>query len=104
MFKRKKNNLSHHFFSLLFHFGHYIFVLVAKPLDYFLQWLQNCAERIAKLGVFENKIPNHVLVNEYLSGQGIMVRFFFFGLQQQEVEYEEEMVIVVHCQLFYFLF
>ncbi len=30
-------------------------------------------ERIGKLGVFEGKTPNHVLVNEYLAGQGIMV-------------------------------
>ena len=26
-------------------------------------------------GVFEDKKPNHVLVNEYTPGQGIMVRF-----------------------------
>lgn len=36
------------------------------------KWLQTCSEKIAALGVFEDKVPNHVLVNEYLSGQGIM--------------------------------
>ncbi|GAV06843.1 hypothetical protein RvY_16764 [Ramazzottius varieornatus] len=35
-------------------------------------WLQLCASKIAKLGIFGEKIPNHVLVNEYLPGQGIM--------------------------------
>lgn len=30
-------------------------------------------EKVAALGFFGNKLPNHVLVNEYLAGQGIMV-------------------------------
>lgn len=30
-------------------------------------------EKVAALGFFEDKLPNHVLVNEYLAGQGIMV-------------------------------
>jgi alkylated DNA repair protein alkB family protein 6 len=30
-------------------------------------------ERIGKLDLFGGKQPNHVLVNEYLPGQGIMV-------------------------------
>ncbi|XP_041352859.1 alpha-ketoglutarate-dependent dioxygenase alkB homolog 6-like isoform X2 [Gigantopelta aegis] len=36
------------------------------------QWLQKYAKTIAELGTFEDKIPNHVLVNEYKAGQGIM--------------------------------
>ncbi|KAH9519443.1 Alpha-ketoglutarate-dependent dioxygenase alkB 6 [Bulinus truncatus] len=35
-------------------------------------WLQLYADKIGNLGIFEDKKPNHVLVNEYLSGQGIM--------------------------------
>ncbi len=31
--------------------------------------------RIEQLGAFGEKSPNHVLVNEYLPGQGIMVSF-----------------------------
>ena len=31
------------------------------------------AKKIAALGLFEDKVPNHVLVNEYEAGQGIMV-------------------------------
>lgn len=34
------------------------------------------ARKIAALGMFEDKIPNHVLVNEYEAGQGIMVNLF----------------------------
>lgn len=30
-------------------------------------------EKVAALGFFGDKLPNHVLVNEYLAGQGIMV-------------------------------
>jgi len=36
------------------------------------QWLQTSMDAISGLGVFGEKKPNHVLVNEYLSGQGIM--------------------------------
>uniref|UniRef100_A0A0B6ZVS7 Fe2OG dioxygenase domain-containing protein n=1 Tax=Arion vulgaris TaxID=1028688 RepID=A0A0B6ZVS7_9EUPU len=43
--------------------------MVAEDLP---PWLQTCAERISKLHVFEGRTPNHVLVNEYLPGQGIM--------------------------------
>lgn len=35
-------------------------------------WLQQHMDRIAELGAFKEKRPNHVLVNEYLAGQGIM--------------------------------
>lgn len=36
-------------------------------------WLQKYVDKISKLNVFEeSKQPNHVLINEYLSGQGIM--------------------------------
>ena len=37
------------------------------------QWLETYAKKIAALGMFEDKVPNHVLVNEYEAGQGIMV-------------------------------
>ncbi|KAL5008232.1 hypothetical protein ScPMuIL_013813 [Solemya velum] len=43
--------------------------MIAEDLPH---WLQIYAEKIAGLGVFEDKIPNHVLVNEYRAGQGIM--------------------------------
>ncbi|KAK9880246.1 hypothetical protein WA026_010122 [Henosepilachna vigintioctopunctata] len=36
------------------------------------QWLQKYMDRITGLYVFGEKKPNHVLVNEYLPGQGIM--------------------------------
>ncbi|XP_075151922.1 putative RNA/DNA demethylase ALKBH6 isoform X2 [Haematobia irritans] len=36
------------------------------------EWLQVYVNKINKLGVFETKKANHVLVNEYKSGQGIM--------------------------------
>jgi len=36
------------------------------------QWLDMYATKIADLNVFEKKRPNHVLINEYLPGQGIM--------------------------------
>ncbi|RZF37105.1 hypothetical protein LSTR_LSTR013801 [Laodelphax striatellus] len=36
-------------------------------------WLQNYVEKVEKLSVFQKPIrPNHVLINEYLQGQGIM--------------------------------
>ena len=38
-----------------------------------MQWLSDCCERVTELGVFGDKTPNHVLVNEYTPGQGIMV-------------------------------
>jgi len=31
-------------------------------------------DKIGSLGIFGEKLPNHVLVNEYGAGQGIMVR------------------------------
>lgn len=39
-----------------------------------MQWLRDYGSKIASLGVFDGKVPNHVLVNEYTPGQGIMVR------------------------------
>lgn len=36
------------------------------------QWLEIYTKKIASLGVYGDKVPNHVLVNEYLPGQGIM--------------------------------
>ncbi|XP_047001960.1 alpha-ketoglutarate-dependent dioxygenase alkB homolog 6 [Schistocerca americana] len=36
-------------------------------------WLKKYIDKIATLGIFETeKCPNHVLINEYLPGQGIM--------------------------------
>lgn len=43
--------------------------MVAEPIP---EWLQHQMDRITGLGVFGEKKPNHVLVNEYLPGQGIM--------------------------------
>lgn len=36
------------------------------------KWLNDCCDKVFKLGIFEKNQPNHVLVNEYKSGQGIM--------------------------------
>ncbi|XP_058793838.1 alpha-ketoglutarate-dependent dioxygenase alkB homolog 6 [Phymastichus coffea] len=37
------------------------------------QWLQTQIDKISLLGIFgKDKTPNHILINEYLSGQGIM--------------------------------
>ncbi|XP_052827417.1 alpha-ketoglutarate-dependent dioxygenase alkB homolog 6 isoform X2 [Octopus bimaculoides] len=36
------------------------------------QWLQPSINELEKLNIFEDKKPNHVLVNEYQTGQGIM--------------------------------
>ena len=43
------------------------------PLCVCIQWLSDCCDRVKELGVFGDKTPNHVLVNEYTPGQGIMV-------------------------------
>ncbi|XP_076041593.1 putative RNA/DNA demethylase ALKBH6 [Oratosquilla oratoria] len=43
--------------------------MVAEPIP---QWLQKHMDQITQLGVFGEKKPNHVLVNEYEPGQGIM--------------------------------
>jgi len=34
-------------------------------------WLNKAVEDVTRLGVFDGKVANHVLVNEYLPGQGI---------------------------------
>ncbi|XP_014671332.1 PREDICTED: alpha-ketoglutarate-dependent dioxygenase alkB homolog 6-like [Priapulus caudatus] len=36
------------------------------------EWLDVLIQRLSGLDVFDGKIPNHVLVNEYEAGQGIM--------------------------------
>ncbi|XP_043283214.1 alpha-ketoglutarate-dependent dioxygenase alkB homolog 6 isoform X2 [Venturia canescens] len=37
------------------------------------KWLQTYVDKIGRLNIFEStKLPNHVLINEYLPGQGIM--------------------------------
>lgn len=43
--------------------------MVAETLP---QWLQIYVDKLSQLSLFEGKGPNHVLVNEYLPGQGIM--------------------------------
>jgi alkylated DNA repair protein alkB family protein 6 len=43
---------------------------VCEPMP---KWLSDCCDRVKELGVFGDKTPNHVLVNEYTPGQGIMV-------------------------------
>ncbi|XP_030075354.1 putative RNA/DNA demethylase ALKBH6 [Microcaecilia unicolor] len=43
--------------------------MVAEKLP---NWLQKYAERISSLGAFEGNVANHVLVNEYRPGEGIM--------------------------------
>jgi hypothetical protein len=45
--------------------------MVSEPLP---PWLAAYAARLAALGLFGGAAPNHVLINEYLPGQGIMVR------------------------------
>ena len=38
------------------------------------QWLQKYINKVSTCDIFEkSKLPNHVLINEYLPGQGIMV-------------------------------
>ncbi|CAG0889766.1 unnamed protein product, partial [Darwinula stevensoni] len=37
-----------------------------------LGWLFQYCNRVKETGIFENRDPNHVLINEYLPGQGIM--------------------------------
>uniref|UniRef100_A0A670ZM94 AlkB homolog 6 n=1 Tax=Pseudonaja textilis TaxID=8673 RepID=A0A670ZM94_PSETE len=44
--------------------------MVAEKLP---PWLQRYVDRVSSLGVFGGKPANHVLVNEYQPGQGIMV-------------------------------
>ncbi|XP_014379621.1 alpha-ketoglutarate-dependent dioxygenase alkB homolog 6 [Alligator sinensis] len=44
--------------------------LVPEPLP---PWLQRWVEEVSALGVFGGQAANHVLVNEYRPGQGIMV-------------------------------
>ena len=38
-----------------------------------IQWLSDCCDKVTELGMFGDKPPNHVLINEYTAGQGIMV-------------------------------
>ena len=54
-----------HSFSLL----HLLVCIFFFPM----QWLSDCCSKISSLGVFGDRSPNHVLVNEYTPGQGIMV-------------------------------
>ncbi|RWS16246.1 alpha-ketoglutarate-dependent dioxygenase alkB 6-like protein [Dinothrombium tinctorium] len=43
--------------------------MIAEPLPI---WLKIYCDKVSQLGVFDDKTPNHVLVNEYLPKQGIM--------------------------------
>ncbi|XP_071794814.1 alpha-ketoglutarate-dependent dioxygenase alkB homolog 6-like [Asterias amurensis] len=43
--------------------------MIAEKLP---KWLEVYTRKVADLGVFGDLVPNHVLVNEYQSGQGIM--------------------------------
>ncbi|XP_022096666.1 alpha-ketoglutarate-dependent dioxygenase alkB homolog 6-like [Acanthaster planci] len=43
--------------------------MIAEKLP---KWLEVYCQQIADLGVFRDLVPNHVLVNEYQPGQGIM--------------------------------
>jgi len=45
--------------------------LLQTPLP---PWLHPCLERCQQTGVFGDQAPNHVLVNSYMPGQGIMVQ------------------------------
>lgn len=36
------------------------------------EWLQIYCDKVEKLGIFKDCKPNHILINEYLPGQGIM--------------------------------
>ena len=42
--------------------------------SFVFQWLQKYSAKVGALSVFSDVAPNHVLVNEYEPGQGIMVR------------------------------
>ncbi|KAG8783330.1 hypothetical protein FS842_008551 [Serendipita sp. 407] len=49
--------------------------LISQPLPTFLTTYPNLVERLSATGVFENsahKTPNHVIINEYQPGEGIM--------------------------------
>uniref|UniRef100_A0A1B6J7G0 Fe2OG dioxygenase domain-containing protein n=1 Tax=Homalodisca liturata TaxID=320908 RepID=A0A1B6J7G0_9HEMI len=47
--------------------------MIPEPLP---EWLQEYVNRVGQLEVFESGTkPNHVLINEYLPGQGIMAHF-----------------------------
>lgn len=41
--------------------------MIAEPIP---DWLAECCQKISALGVFAEKSPNHILINEYLPGQG----------------------------------
>jgi hypothetical protein len=46
--------------------------------NFCLQWLRRQVDKVSEIGIFPaDKKPNHVLINEYLPGQGIMVTLIF---------------------------
>jgi hypothetical protein len=62
------------------------FKLVLK-LSVSPQWLLVFTEKIGKLDLFCGKQPNHVLVNEYQPGEGIMVSWPCISLTQSLFHY-----------------
>ena len=70
---------------------------------FYIQWLSDCCARVTALGVFGDKIPNHVLVNEYTPGQGIMVSMCCWFLAQEwklycHAVYSRDSVIFCHIE------
>lgn len=54
-------------------FSYLIHCLYANIFVDLFQWLEQICGRVSDLGAFGDKRANHVLVNEYQPGQGIMV-------------------------------
>jgi hypothetical protein len=41
-------------------------------------WLDKYCTKLSDLQLFDSYKPNHILVNEYKPGQGILLIFYFF--------------------------
>lgn len=52
---------------------YFLYSVHTPHLPHSSQWLSSLTQRLADLRVFGDNAPNHVLVNEYTPGQGIMV-------------------------------
>ncbi len=46
-------------------------------------WLNEYCVKVFDLGVFEQNKPNHILVNEYLSGQGKIIKCLNSNLKKK---------------------
>ena len=57
------------------------------------QWLKKFTRKIEDLGAFDGKEANHVLVNEYATGQGIMVNILFVLLVKFFVDFNKRVLI-----------